>query len=157
MKKILRNALGVGMIEIFIGFALIGTASYLVLNGMDFLNNKKSEADKTASIEYMISGLVESIRANINMEKIDFQAEEKFLNKYNLDEVKASLKMCWVNDGILPGESYPDCPGKIGYVITPLKTGPLELRGLYKVTVRLTHDQLYPGRFKQYEFIVKDP
>lgn len=156
MKKQVFNSRGFGLIEVMIGFAILATGALIILNGIDFLNEKKTVADKSTAIENMVTGLVESIRSNIAMEKIDFNSAD-FLDNTSYETIKKSLKLCWVNDGILPLDVYPNCPGRIGYVITTLKTGPLELRGLYKVTIRLTHSELYPNSFKQYEFIVKDP
>lgn len=155
MKKIL-NAAGIGLVEVMLGFGLIGAGAFVILNGVDFISEKKSIVDRRASMEGGVRGLVESIRANIAMEKVDFNGED-FLSKTTLPEVTEQLKLCWYKDGIIPIEQFPNCPGRIGYVITTLKTGPLDLRGLYKVTIRLTHSELIPGEFKQYEFVVKDP
>ena len=156
MKKFLHSEKGFGILEVIIGLALLGTGAYLVLTGLDFIGEKKNVADKNASVENMLAGLIESVRSNISMEKVDFNATE-WLALSTPEGVKNSLKMCWVKDGLLPIDIYPDCPGRLGYVVTPMKTGSLELRGLYKVTIRLTHDELFPREFKQYDFIVKDP
>ena len=144
------------MIEAMIGFAILGVGIYLLLTMLGFIDDNKAETTKRASMEIMISGLIESVRSNINMEKVDFNADA-FLNKTTYEGVKSSLKQCWVKDGMIPLTSFPECPGRIGYVVAPMKTGKLETRGLYKVTIRLTHDELFPNQFKQYEFIVKDP
>ncbi|MCM2348888.1 MAG: hypothetical protein NDI69_02635 [Bacteriovoracaceae bacterium] len=156
MKTLFKSEKGVGMVEVLMGFALAGVGAFIILNAVDYLGEKKSIVDKNASMENLITGLMESIRSNIVMEKIDFEADE-FLNHTTFEAVEESLKLCWVNDGILLKADYPDCPGKIGYVITPMKAGNMEFRGLFKVTIRLTHQELFPGQFKQYEFIVKDP
>jgi hypothetical protein len=156
MRTLLQNRKGFGLIEAIVGFALIGIGTFVVLNAVGFLGDRKTVADKSAALESMVTGLVEAIRSNIAMEKVDFKAED-FLSNTNFEAVRESLKLCWVNDGIIPLSEYPGCPGRMGYVITTLKTGPLELRGLYKVTIRVTHEELFPNQFKQYEFIVKDP
>lgn len=156
MKTLFKSEKGVGMVEVLMGFALAGVGAFIILNAVDYLGEKKSIVDKNASMENLLTGLMESIRSNIVMEKVDFEADE-FLNHTTYEAVEESLKLCWVNDGLLPKEEYPDCPGKIGYVVTPMKAGNMEFRGLFKVTIRLTHKELFPGQFKQYEFIVKDP
>ena len=156
MKKLIGSQKGMGMVEVLMGFALAGVGAFIVLNAVDFLGDKKAVIDKNASMENIITGVMETVRSNIAMEKIDF-APEGFLNNTTYEAVEKSLKLCWVNDGIIPLEEYPGCPGKIGYVVAPMKAGTMEFRGLYKVTVRVTHKELLPNQFKQYEFIVKDP
>lgn len=156
MKKFFITQKGFGLVEVMIGFAILGVGTFIALQGIDFIDKKKVLIDREATQEGLLTGLIESIRINIAMEKIDFNAEN-FLQNTTYDAVHSSLQLCWVHDGIIPLETFPQCPGRIGYVVTPLKMGPLELRGLYKVTVRMTHAELYPNTFKQYEFIVKDP
>ena len=156
MKKFFVTQKGFGLVEVMIGFAILGVGTFIALQGIDFIDKKKVLIDREATQEGLLTGLIESIRINIAMEKIDFNAEN-FLQNTTYDAVHRSLQLCWVHDGIIPLETFPKCPGRIGYVVSPLKMGPLELRGLYKVTVRMTHAELYPNTFKQYEFIVKDP
>ena len=157
MRKLFLNQKGFGLLETMIGFAIMGIGTFLILQGLDYFDDSKTKVDKNISMENMLSNIIESVRVNIVLEKVDFKAEETFLANTNIADVKSSLKLCWVKDGIIPQNNYPNCPGKIGYVSVPLKVGTLTLRGLYKVTVRLTHDELFPGQFKQYEFIVKGP
>lgn len=155
MKKLLNQA-GMGLLEILVGISIASVGSFILLNGIDFLTEKKAVVDKNANLENMISGLIGSIRSNIVMEKIDFESEN-FLRNTTYESVEKSLKLCWVNDGIIPLESYPKCPGKLGYVVAPFKVGTMEYRGLYKVTLRMTHSDLFPNQFREYVFIVKDP
>lgn len=155
MKKLL-NQRGFGLMEVLIAFGILGVGTMIALQAISYIDEKKVTVDREATMEGLLTGLIESVRTNIAMEKIDFAADE-FLNNTSYEAVERSLQLCWVHDGIIPVETLPTCPGKIGYVVTPLKIGTLELRGLYKVTVRMTHKELFPGTYKQYEFIVKDP
>lgn len=156
MKKFFITQKGFGLVEVMMGFAILGIGTTIALQGIDFIENKKVMIDREATQEGLLTGLIESIRANVAMEKVDYAADE-FLNNTTYEAVHKSLQLCWVHDGIIPLETFPKCPGRIGYVVSPLKMGPMELRGLYKVTVRMTHSELYPNTYKQYEFIVKDP
>lgn len=157
IKKILKNQRGFGLLETMIGFAIMGIGTFLILQGLDMFDNSKSRVDKSINLESTLSAVLESVKSNIVLEKIDFKSEENFFNNTTYQDVKESLKLCWVKDGIITVDNYPNCPGRIGYVVAPLKVGTLTLRGLFKVTVRITHDELFPGSFKQYEFIVKGP
>ncbi len=156
MNRILTQK-GFGLLETMIGFAIMGVGTFLILRGLDMFDDSKVRTDKSINLENTLSNILESVKANIILEKVDFQAEEAFFIHTTYQDVKNNLKLCWVKDGVITLEDYPNCPGRIGYVVTPLKVGTLSLRGLYKVVIRLTHDELYPGSFKQYEFIVKGP
>lgn len=155
--KFLTSQKGFGIIEALVGFAILGAATYAIMNGLDYLEKTKTKTDKSVGLENMLSSAVESARSNITMEKVDFQAQTAFLANTSYQAVKDSLKMCWVKDGLIPVENYPNCPGKFGYVVTPFKVGNLEYRGIYQVTIRVTHDELFPNRFKEYFFIVRGP
>lgn len=148
---------GFGLLEAMIAFAIIGVGTLLVMQGLDFFGGHKKKTDEGVNFENTLVGILESIKSNITFEKVDFEADESFLKHSTYEEVKPRLKLCWVKDGIIPLEEYPNCPGRMGYVVTPLKVGTMTLRGLYKVTLRVTHDQMFPGGFRQYEFIVKGP
>lgn len=146
---------GLSLIEVITGFALAGAGALLIMNGIDFLQQKKSNIDTSANQDAIVSGLVESIRSNIMMEKIDFNPQE-FLSAKDVKDLEPHLKLCWMNNGIVPLEEFPTCSGKLGYVVYPLKVGNFEYGGMYKVTIKLTHETLFPGNIKQYDFIVKD-
>ena len=149
------NQKGYSLIEIMAGLALVGTGAFIIMNGLDYLNDRKSVINKNASQEAIISGLMESIRTNISMEKIDYQPSA-FLEANEIEDVKKTLNLCWLNNGVIPLEDFPQCDGRLGYIVYPLKIGNLEYRGMYKVTIRVTHEKLMKGQFKQYDFIVKD-
>jgi hypothetical protein len=150
------NERGVGLLEVMVGFGLLGVGAVIIFNGVDFISEKKEVIDKGAVQEALITSILESVRANVAREKVDF-APNDFLDRNTYARVLPSLRLCWVNDGFVPVEAYPSCPGRVGYVVTPLKIGTMEFRGLHKVTLRITHQQLFPKTYRQYEFIVKDP
>lgn len=155
--KWIKNQVGFGMVEVLISFAILGAGVFTIMEGLDYIETKKTTTDKNVSLENMLSSIVDSVRANIIMEKVDFQATQNWLSNTTHQTVKDSLKMCWVKDGLIPIANYPNCPGRLGYVVTPLRVDTLELRGLYSVTVRMTHDELFPSTFRQYQFIVRGP
>jgi hypothetical protein len=153
----LKKQAGFGMVEVMVSFALLGAGIFTIMEGLDYLEREKTITDKNVSMENMLSSIVDSVRSNIIMEKVDFQATSNWLNNSTAQAVKDSLKMCWVKDGLIPIANYPNCPGRLGYVVSPMTIGILEVRGLYFITVRMTHDELYPNNFKQYQFIVRGP
>jgi len=153
--RIFNNSRGMTIVEIMVAFGILGVVFLVITSGVDFIDDKKKEQAMSYSGEIIISSLIESIRSNIYREKIDPTPEE-FLDLKSVEEVKKQLHLCWTKDGYYQ-RGNQDCPGRMGYTISTLGTGAMTLRGLYKVTVRVSHDTLFPNRIKQYEFIVKDP
>jgi len=152
----MKSQAGIGIAEVLASVALIGVGSFIMINGVDFLDRNRSKMDKSVAFENTLSSLVESIRSNIASEKITFNSND-FLKHTTYESVRESLPLCWTNDGMFPKEIAPTCPGKLGYAIYPYKSGSMELRGVYKITIRATHETFFPGEFKQYEFIVREP
>ena len=148
---------GIGLVEILAAVAVLGAATYTIMYGFDSLEKNKNRIDESMNIEYLLSGIVESARSNITMEKIDFQGNEQFLSLSAIEEVKESLKMCWIRNGLTPILEGMNCKARVGYVITPYRLGTMEYRGLYQATVRITHEELFPATFKQYTFIIRGP
>lgn len=155
--KSLFSQRGFGLLEVLVATALLGGGIYTIMAGLDYIEKNKTVTEKNVTLENTISSIVESVRANIVMEKIDFQASTTWLNNTTFEDIKNSLKICWDRNGMTPLEPGGDCPGRIGYVVTPMKTGNLEIRGLYHVTVRVVHSELFPGRSREYQFIVRGP
>lgn len=157
-----KKQAGFGMIEVLVSFAILGAGIFTIMEGLDYLEKKKTLTDKNVTLENMLGSIVDSVRANIVMEKVDFQAgdpafAQNWLSHSTHQAIKDSLTMCWVNDGLISITNYPNCPGRLGYVVSPMRIDNLQLRGLYYVTVRMTHDVLFPNTFRQYQFIVRGP
>ncbi|MFP5457248.1 MAG: hypothetical protein ACLGG7_00815 [Bacteriovoracia bacterium] len=157
MKTFLRNSLGFGLMESMLSIGLLGVGAYFMVNGYDLISGSKDSVDQSILEENTLANLTESIRVGITSEKIDFRAEEEFLSKTTVEGVRESLVSCWTRTGITSIKNIPSCPGRIGYVVTPLKTGNITLRGLFMITIRMTHDELFPGEFRQFQFIVRGP
>jgi len=151
-----RSQRGFGILEIMISMGLLGVGVYFVINGFSIITDSKKDVDESLALDTMVTNLIESIRINVAMEKIDFQPDE-FLRPTRLEDVNALLKSCWGRAGIYTPAPQDKCKGRVGYVVTPYKVGGMTLLGLYRVTVRVTHETALEGRFKQFEFIVRGP
>ncbi len=149
------NNKGITLVENIVAFAILGAVLLVVVNGISFIDNEKKVQAESYSGETIVLSLIESIRANIHLEKIN-PAPDPFINARTIRDLKNQLHLCWTRDGYFPRNNQ-DCPGRMGYSISTLTTGAAVYRGLYKVTLRVTHDTLFPNRFKNYEFIVRDP
>jgi len=153
MIKLLKNEIGFSIMEAVVGLAIVGLGASGILTGIDTLNSSKIKVDESIGLEVILASVVDEVRSNIMREKVDFRAKEEFLDLSSLPDVKNSLKMGWNKGGINP--DCTSCKGRIGYVVTPYRVGTLLYRGLYEVNIRVTHDEIFPNRFKQYRFIVR--
>lgn len=153
MIKLIKNNSGFSIMEAVVGLAIIGLGASGILTGLDSITTNKSKVNKSIGLEVILSGVVDEVRSNIMREKVDFRAREEFLNLTVLEDVKASLKLGWNQNGI--DADCTSCKGRIGYVVTPYKVGTLLYRGLYEVNIRVTHEEILPNRFNQYRFIVR--
>ena len=145
---------GFSILEVIIAIALLAGAATAVLKGFDSLNFLKKKSEQSSSIESILSSQLDEIRANIASEKIDFKSED-FLSLSDVNDVKNSLVLRWNKNGIYQPVDCPECKGRLGYVIVPYRIGTLLFRGLFLVTIRVTHDDLLTGRFSQYSYIVR--
>jgi type II secretory pathway pseudopilin PulG len=155
MMSIIKNHKGFGILESIIAMALFGAGIYIVLNGIDVISSSKDKASEKMDLEKIISSSFEQIRSSIQSEKIDFKASENFLSKSTYSEVQESLVLRWNKNGITTIDGCSTCKGRMGYVVTPYQIGNLTFRGMYKVTLRVTHEVLFPNEFREYQFIVK--
>lgn len=155
--KLIKNSKGFSIIEAVVAMGILGVASYGVLEGLDQINSSKTKAVNQMNLEVTLSAIVDEVRSNIAREKIDFKAYENFINLSNYEEVRESLYMRWNKSGVMTQDACSSCKGRIGYVVTPYKVGSLTYKGLYEITIRVTHDELFQNRFKQFNFIVRGP
>jgi hypothetical protein len=153
MIKLIKNDSGFSIIEAVVALGIIGIGAYGLLEGLDSITSSKTKVDESIGLEIILAAVVDEVRSNITREKVDFKAHENFLSLTNIDDVKDSLKMGWNKNGIQV--DCINCAGKFGYVVSPYKVGTLLYRGLFEVSIRVTHDKLFPNRFKQYRFIVR--
>ena len=153
MIKLIKNNSGFSIMEAVVGLAIIGLGASGILTGLDSITTNKSKVNESIGLEVILSGVVDEVRSNIMREKVDFRAREEFLNLTVLEDVKASLKLGWNQNGV--DADCTSCKGRIGYVVTPYKVGTLLYRGLYEVNIRVTHEEILPNRFNQYRFIVR--
>ena len=70
----LKKQAGFGMVEVMVSFALLGAGIFTIMEGLDYLERQKTVTDKNVSMENMLSSIVDSVRSNIIMEKVDFQS-----------------------------------------------------------------------------------
>lgn len=151
MMKFIFNNKGFSLVEIIVSLGVLGATVFLGTMALKNISVTEKEVRNDTTLDNTVHSLVGAIRSNILMQKVNFNAQT-FLETTSVDKVKEILPLAWNHSIIVPKEECPDCPGRIGYVVTP----PNETiyRGLYQVTIRVTHEQLFPGSYKTYTFLV---
>ena len=149
-----NNEKGFSLLEVIVAMAIVMGTSFAVMKGFDSLNVLKSISNEKSSIESILMSQLDEIRSNIVNEKIDFKADA-FLSLNTFETVNTSLVMRWNQNGIYKASDCTQCKGRIGYVIEPYKVGTLVFRGLFLVTIRVTHSEIFKNRYRQYSYIVR--
>ncbi|MBC7420324.1 MAG: hypothetical protein H7328_06300 [Bdellovibrio sp.] len=144
-KKIffLKPEHGFSIVEVMIGTGLI---MVVALGGMSLLTQltKTSKTNEVSTYaDDRIHEIIENIRQQPTTEIIQYVDDPSVLLK------KGSLKMAWSTQVDAPEATCQDCPGRYGYVISPINQA---LGDLYLVTIIFTHKDWENSR--QYEFVV---
>lgn len=131
------------MIEILVGGALIALVAVGGLSAYSQLSRIEQSNTVTSTADDRVSEIIENIRQQPTTQII----------QYSMDPLSIlapeKLKMGWSIQTEAPAEECKDCPGRYGYVITPLSEA---LGDLYLVTVYFTYKDWPEPR--KYEFVV---
>lgn len=116
-------------------FALTASTSYILQ-----LKTRTQRLLSSRSQSIQIEKAVQLILSDPKLLKVNFDSSEaatcEALNN-------SDLPLAWDNNNTYTLADCPGCKGRLGYVIQPF---PLQsIRGVYLVTIRLTHPQLTAG------------
>ncbi len=141
MKNFIKlNQSGMSIVEVlFASFALM----IVFLAAMSFAVDIKKRTINISSKRSYVSEyekIANLIISDPKLFKVSFDPSET--TRCNLLDV-AKLPIAWDQKDVYELEDCPNCPGRIGYVIQPYDIP--TLRGVYKVTFRLTHTTLTQG------------
>lgn len=147
-KSICKNNRGQTIVESLVGFALISVVGSAFVGGMVALRNTTKDTVIMSSSEKQISDIAENIKAGVENYQVNFDYSESAGAILDVN----NLPMAWDNGRIAPREACKDCAGTYGYTIQPYES----FRGLYKVTLRMTHKTwAEKGEpFRDYIFVV---
>lgn len=128
---LIQNNRGVTFIEAIVGFALVGVVSLIFVGGMVYLRNTTKDTVLMSTADKQIIDIAENIKSGVENYQINFNYDAPV---EDLLEIK-KLPMAWGNGMTSLKEDCDGCPGTYGYLIQPFES----YRGLYKVTLRMTH------------------
>ncbi|MFN7729884.1 MAG: hypothetical protein ACK5P7_12070 [Bdellovibrio sp.] len=145
-KKLLSSQAGFSFVEtlIALGVSLIVMSGLVI--GTYFIRKMSNTVQIRSTEEKQITQIIENIRSSVEKYQITYDDTEDARNKL-LDI--AVLPMAWNATTVTSKDLCKDCPGRFGFVIQPFQG----MRGLYVVTVRLTHTD-WAEVSKDFQFVV---
>ncbi len=130
-KDFIGNQHGQTLVEAIIGFALITVVGLAFTGGMVSLRNTTKHTVLMSTTEKQISDIAENIKAGVENYQVNFVPDSAGEDPLDLDK----LPMAWDNGVSMPKDDCETCAGRYGYTIQQYNN----FRGLYKVTLRMTH------------------
>ncbi|KHD89636.1 MAG: hypothetical protein OM95_02625 [Bdellovibrio sp. ArHS] len=139
------NNKGQTLVEALVGFALLTIVGTAFVGGMAQLRKTTAQTVQLSSSDKQINDIAENIKAGVENYQVNFNYEEGTSGVLALDK----LPMAWDSGRVARREDCKECAGTYGYTIQPYE----EFRGLYKVTLRMTHKS-WTDPYRDYVFVV---
>ncbi len=143
-NSILKSNKAFSLIEVIVGTGLLAITATGFIAGYNELHKGMRSDSIKSKAEYRVAEIIENIRQKPTSQII------QYTDKPSLLLVKDSLKMAWSELVEMPAADCADCPGRYGYVITPVIPA---MSDLYLVTIVFTHTE-WGDIEKKYEFLV---
>lgn len=138
---IIKNQNGNSIVEVLVASVILLTAFLGMLSYVVGLKNSTQKMLTSRSRMVQIQKVVDLILSDPKLFKVNFDITEA-ATCAALEN--SSLPMAWDDKGIYEISDCPGCRGRMGYVIQPF---PLQsARGVYMVTIRVTHPTLTMGK-----------
>lgn len=146
--KLLKSSSGNSLIEVLLAMGLLSIGSFAFIGGIVSLRGNTHDSMVLSASERQVDDIAENIKSSIENYQVNFDYKNGKVNSLALD----NLPLAWDIGVVTTREACPDCAGTYGYVITPME----QYRGLYQVTLRLTHKSwIAKGeKYRDYIFVV---
>lgn len=132
MMKLASNQKGMSILEVLLGLAMITLVGSFFISGILSMKKVAMDSGTKNSLYKQINDVIENIRPNVRMYQINYFTTDK--ERENALS-PGDLPMAWGNGMMSTAKDCPGCPGRYGFVIQAYPG----MKGLYLVTVRLTH------------------
>ena len=142
----MRNEKGFSLIEVLVATAILSVLAVSMMSVLSLSASQQTGMVANVTEDKMVSDIVEQVTSNPDMYQKYFAPTSA-----NLEDALApeQLPLAWSKDFLGPATQCPACPGRVGYVFTPLQ----DLPGLYMVTIRYTNSSQFEG-VKDYKIVV---
>lgn len=152
-QSLVNNQKGQTIVESLVGLGLISVIGLAFSGGMVALRNATKTSVVMSSTERQINDIAENIKAGVENYQVNYNFDTAGTTT-NLDKALdyQNLPMAWDNEITTSRDNCPKCAGTYGYIIQPLEA----YRGLFQVTLRLTHKDwaAHGEKYRDYTFVV---
>lgn len=143
----IKNNRGFSFVEVSVGAAILGIALVAFIGSSNFFNKRTKDSQESILISNYVSGIYNSIQSNLDLYQVTYDSKE-FYDTTSPEKLQEKLPLGWDSTQISKKETCNGCPGRMGYIIEPISG----YRGLYKLTVRVTHPKI--EGFRDYTMIL---
>ena len=131
MNKTKKNDSGMSLIEVMVGFAVLGIIITIVTSGLGTWFGTLNKVKTTEQGNEMVTSIMESLVHNSRYYQANFAGPDS-LPEFDPN----NLPMAWSKTGInVPVEQCPKCNGRYGIRMWALE----DYRGLYMMEITMTH------------------
>lgn len=131
-----NNNKGFTITEALIGVALLSIVIVGGLSLRDFARKGTDSVSTINTVDNRVYEIIQSTLGSISQQIISFPDSTSNENLETLINQKLQfLPMAWSLNTDIKASECENCPGRYGYIITPVPDYP----GLYMVTIRFTH------------------
>ncbi|MBX2993918.1 MAG: type II secretion system protein [Bdellovibrionaceae bacterium] len=146
----LKSQSGFSIVETIVAAAIGIIVISGLITGAYYIRKMSSTVQIRSTEEKQIAQVIENIRSSIETYQITYNDDDATPEDTREAALKIeNLPMAWSADVITTAQECKNCPGRFGFVIQPFE----RMRGLYLVTLRLTHIEWSEGS-KDYQFVV---
>ncbi|UYL08332.1 hypothetical protein B9G69_014920 [Bdellovibrio sp. SKB1291214] len=146
-KLLIANKKGQGIIESLVALGLISVIGMTFAGGLISLRNTSKKSVMASATDRQIADIAENIKAGVQDYQVNFDYDQQKIDDYLPIN---NLPMLWDVGMVASKGECPRCEGTYGYIIQPYE----KYRGLYLVTLRMTHKSWLPEKFRDYNFVV---
>lgn len=142
-----HNQRGFSLVETLVGLGIMVSSGLAIVTTILVVRGVGVEIETRSSEEKQIMQIVENIRTAPENFQIAFVTGDQ--DKETLLKPE-TLPMAWGNNMVAEASECEGCPGRFGYIVQPFQG----MRGLYVVTLRMTHASWKEPTYKDFEFVV---
>ncbi|WP_413578453.1 hypothetical protein ACLVWU_07935 [Bdellovibrio sp. HCB290] len=141
------NNHGQTIIEALVALGLISVIGLTFAGGMANLYKTSQSSLMAGSTDRQVSDIAENIKAGVQDYQVNFNYDQTKIDDFLPPD---KLPMLWDIGRVAERGNCDTCQGSYGYIIQPYEL----YRGLYLVTLRMTHKSWAPEKFRDYTFVV---
>jgi prepilin-type N-terminal cleavage/methylation domain-containing protein len=138
---------GFSFVEVTVAAAILSMAIVAFMGSTNFFNKRTKDSQESILISNYVGGIYNSIQSNLDLYQVTYDSKD-FYDTTSPEKLQEKLPLGWDSTQISKKETCSGCVGRMGYIIEPISG----YRGLYKLTVRVTHPKI--EGFRDYTMIL---